>query len=230
MPHSRIAFALATLAFVGVSSAAFAQDSTNSTTNAPATSEHGETNDLGSISMQYETLMNGTALPIDASVALRNTTFGDEQVTYVMFSFNTSGTPLVAKFDSLATANGTDIAVTKKASLPNEEHWFADIHDLPKETPVLMRGTLDATDRGLYRVSAVVVVFNYRWEPLKLANGSTASLYSFTQVGVNKESLAQPLEPASTGATSRHIPAAGALAGVGLAASVALVARRRVKR
>ncbi|HVL49776.1 MAG TPA: hypothetical protein VM889_14560 [Candidatus Thermoplasmatota archaeon] len=217
-PLSRIALPAALVALVLASAlpTALAQD--------PSVSRewHGQDTEFGRIRMPYQAEMQGEPIPIEARIVLQ-THYTDQDGTYFLFAWDVSRQPFDVRFDKLMTASGSDIKVLKTESGDGQEKWFVDIKNMPPPgTEIVMKGTLGATTKGLFPAGALVVPFNYRWEPIDMSNGVPATLYAFTQVGVNEETRSVGWSFPLAKIPGFEIPLAAAAIGVALVA-----ARRR---
>ena len=180
---------------------------------------HGEANEFGKICMRFQDSMMGAAIPTEARITL-NHLYEDRDAAYFLVMFAAEGTPLKVS-DVALTVDGEPIPIYKSEG---ETKLFIDIQDMPPAgKTMVLSGTVDSCDRGLYQIGALIQPFNYRWQKLVMANGEQADLFGFTQIGVNEASCKGGLP----GLPKVDAPAGGLLASIAALGAVAYALRRR---
>lgn len=189
--------------------------------------------DFGTIKMESRRDIRGEPIDVTAQIYL-NTGYGNQGARWVMFSVrNTTDdgpSPITIGLNKFSTSSGDVVTTRVEQVKPSELNLWVDVLDLPLNMPISLDLRVGATERGAYSVETLVLAFDRGYAPVQDAYGNDASLFSFTLLGVNKEtaSTAGDVDTLSEG---NKLPAPGLLAVLGVMASVAaiVVLRRRAK-
>jgi hypothetical protein len=236
LAHATAALLLLLLAATG----AAAQDTTDTATDSatPAAADPSactqpgknvQCNGFGSITMDSQATIKGEPATLTIDIWL-NSNMADQGARWILFSVrnNTSdGSPIAISLDKFATPNGDVVTTRVDHDKANEIDLWVDVLDTPVQTPITIQVQVGSSERGAYRLEALVLAFDRGYETLKGSDGTEASLFSSTLLGVNKETGA--LANAGGGSLLQGKKTPGLLVPgvVALLACAAVVARRR---
>lgn len=184
-PRTRLlAAALAACALLVLAPTAQAQD----TCNSPGM--NGQCTEFGSIAMESQRDIRGS--PIDLSVGFTlNTVYSDQGSRWLLVSVRnveTDGSnPVTIELVRFASAYGDILTTRVEHPSPNELNLWAETLDTPVGTPITLDLRVGSTERGAYRLETLVMAFDRGYAPVTDSAGNDASLFSFTLLGVNKE-------------------------------------------
>lgn len=198
------AFVLALLGLMmAVPFSAVAQEPTETTpteTTPPPSSSgcdspgtNSQCNGFGSIRMISQVEIRGTPVDIEVSITL-NTLFPERNARWILFSMRNltseGESPVMIGLRGFSTPHG-DIAATRtEQTKPSELNLWVDVLDLPVNTPITLKATIGARERGAYVLEMLVMPFDRGYTPISDSSNAPQSLYSFTLLGVNKETNA----------------------------------------
>lgn len=190
---------------------------------------NGQCTAFGSISMESQRDIRGD--PIDVSIPINlNTAYGDQGTRWLLFSVRNvtsdGSNPVTIELVRFATASGDIVTTRVEHPTPNELNLWVDILDTPVQMPITLDVRVGSTERGAFRLETLVMAFDRGYAPVKDSGGNDASLFSFTLLGVNKETAAMQVDGGSI-SDGHKLPGLGLIPmAVALCAAV-LLARRR---
>ena len=201
------------------------------TPGAVAQDWQGQDSEFGSIRAPYTATMEGSRLPIEARVVLREN-YQEKDSRFFMFAFTVENTPLDVRFDNLVRMDtGEELpCYQREGTATTAIKCFVDLRDMPAAgTEIRMTGTVGSKRTGMFQVGAMVVPFTYTWTRVQMSNGLNAELYAGTQLNVAKATGGGSFGGSGNGALAK-VPDVGVM-GVAAAAAVAvgIVAMRRRK-
>ncbi|MHB8633737.1 MAG: hypothetical protein ACYDBQ_07215 [Thermoplasmatota archaeon] len=186
---------------------------------------------FGTISMPTQVDIRGQAVQVTAQITL-TTNYGSQGARWLLFSIrnNTSPgpSPISLSLVQLATATGPLTVTRVQHDSPSQIDLWVDVLDTPVGTPISLTVQVGASDRGAFRLETLVMAFDRGYASLQQADGTPASLFSFTELGVNQESSTVGT-PASGGSIfqGHKTPFLGEAAVIAVIGLAALVGRRR---
>ncbi|HET6403562.1 MAG TPA: hypothetical protein VFH78_02850 [Candidatus Thermoplasmatota archaeon] len=148
----------------------------------------GQDSEFGSIRSPYTAAMDGSRVPIEARIVLREN-YEEKESRFFMFAFTVENTPLDIQFDNIVRmdTNQELPCYQRQGDSRSAIKCFVDLKDMPEEgTEIRMYGTVGSTKNGLFQVGAMVVPFTYTWMRVQMSNGLNAELYAGTQMNVQK--------------------------------------------
>ncbi|MEA3203358.1 MAG: hypothetical protein QOI63_1033 [Thermoplasmata archaeon] len=143
---------------------------------------------FGSIAMDTQRDIKGDPVDLTASVWL-NTNYADHGTRWILFSIRnvtSEGSPIAISLLKFATPSGEVVTTRVDHDKPNEVDLWVDILDTPVNTPITIDVQVGSSERGAYRLEALVLAFDRGYETVKV-DGGEASLFASTLLGVNKE-------------------------------------------
>ncbi len=187
-------------------------------------------NEFGSIMMENQRDIRGEPILINVT-AILHTVHLDADARWIMFSVRHSpedgSSPISIAPLSFTSPFGDIITSSVDQATPSEVNFWVHVIDVPLDTPTTIEVLVGASERGAFRLEALVMAFDRAYEPIKGADGTDQSLFSFTLLGVNGET--KRTATASTGEDKFRAPGPGAALTFGaLLAIAALVTRRRL--
>ncbi|HUR62216.1 MAG TPA: hypothetical protein VM286_07640 [Candidatus Thermoplasmatota archaeon] len=190
-------------------------------------------NAFGSISMDTQRDIKGDPITETVSIWL-NTNMQDQGARWLLFSVrnNTAdgSNPVEIALVRFSTPNGDMVTTRVDRPGANEIDLWVDVLDTPAQTPITIEVQVGSSERGAYRLEALVLAFDRGYETLKDASGAEASLFASTLLGVNKES--GKLAGAGGGSLlqgkkTATLAVPGFVAALSIALAVTLAVRRR---
>lgn len=146
--------------------------------------------EFGAIKMQSRGDVKGEPLDIAATIIL-NTGYADQGARWVMFSARNvtedTDSPVTIAVTRFGTDNGDIVTTRVQQDKASEVDLWVDVLDLPVGVPITLAMHIGVTERGAYSLEVLVLAFDRGYAPVKDAYGNDASLFSFTLLGVNKE-------------------------------------------
>lgn len=208
--------------------AAGAQSSSSQSMSCEQEGKNTQCNDLGSIAMDTQREIRGEPIKVEIDATIDDT-LAERGARYVMFSVRHDGSdsPVSLSLEKFSTRQGTIFTERIDHDIPNEINIWAHVADIPEGEPIKIVLNVGASDRGAFRLETLVMPFDRGYEPVRGRGGAEVTLFSFTMLGVNKES-----SDVSKGASSSIVdrvrtPGLGSAALLsGLLAAAAVAARR----
>lgn len=206
---------------------------------APANAQSGCTepeknmqcSEMGTIKMDAQRDIRGDPVDIGVEVTL-NTNYADHGARWFMFSVREAQAdgayPITVALTHFATDGGDIVTTRVEHTTPHELNLWVDGLDLPVGQTIHLNVNVGCTDRGAFRLETLVMAFDRGYAPVVDSSGAEASLFSYTLLGVNKETSAVSADGGSI-STGHKLPALDApLLTLGLLAAVVVV-RRHVR-
>lgn len=195
------------------------------------TGKNVQCTEFGTISMDSQRDIRGQPIDVTASVTL-HTAYADRGARWVMFSVRNvtdDGTnPVTISLTRFATDAGDVVTTRIEHEKTNELNLWVDVLDTPVGSPITLAMQVGATERGAYRLETLVMAFDRGYAPIKDSAGNDASLFSFTLLGVNKETAKSV--PAGSGSVLQgyKMPGFGVAPTLGVlaVATIALLRKR----
>ncbi|MFA5945095.1 MAG: hypothetical protein WC876_11595 [Candidatus Thermoplasmatota archaeon] len=190
---------------------------------------NGQCTEFGSIAMEGQRDIRGD--PIDVSVAITlNTAYEDQGARWLLFSARNveqdGSNPVTLELTGFSSAYGDIVTTRVEHATANELDLWVDILDTPVGTPITLDLKVGATERGAFRLETLVMAFDRGYAPIQDSNGNDASLFSFSLLGVNKETPGVDADGGSL-VDGKKLPALGLVPlAASLAVAVALLRRR----
>ncbi len=185
---------------------------------------------FGSIRMDSHRQVRGETVELTATVVL-DTAYIDRNARWIMFSarnFTTDGpSPVTIQVERLASAFGDLVTTRVEQPKPSQINLWIDVLDIPLGTPISWTMQVGSTERGAFQLEALVMAFDRSYEPMIDAHGTEASLFSFTMLGVNKETGAIPGGGKTSILDGHKVPAPPVLSTLIALAAATLILRRR---
>ncbi|HUR25070.1 MAG TPA: hypothetical protein VM327_03530 [Candidatus Thermoplasmatota archaeon] len=156
----------------------------------PGDFHNGQENDFGSIAMEPYLSTSDAALPIEASIVLRDLE-ALRSAADVLFAFNVKGDAVRAEIEALQTKDGK--ALTPVATGTVDHGRQPQVHFLPQDLLALAEdGRIDLVLKGHVgpvadsqsHVGGLVIAFDDGWGTVRSGDGP-AQLYGFTLVSVD---------------------------------------------
>lgn len=217
-----IGFALALVALVAASPAS-AQD------GCAGAGRNGQCTDFGTISMDSQRDIRGQTIRVDIPIYL-NTGYADQGTRWLLFSVRNvtsdGSNPVTIELTRFATASGNIVTTRVEHPSANELNLWVDILDTPVQIPISLDVRVGSTERGAFRLEALVMAFDRGYTPVREANGAEASLFSFSLLGVNKETAKVNADGGSL-FDGNKLPAPPLAAVLGALGAALVLARRR---
>jgi hypothetical protein len=185
---------------------------------------------FGRISMESQRDIRGDPIDVAAAITL-DTAYADQGARWLLFSVRNveadGSNPVTIELDHFTSPYGDIVTTRVDHATANELDLWVDILDTPVGAPIDLAVHVGATERGAFRLETLVMAFDRGYEPLKDSAGNDASLFSFTLLGVNKETGAVNPDGGSL-AEGKKLPALGAVPLLSAVALLAVLARRRL--
>jgi hypothetical protein len=140
--------------------------------------------------------------------------------------------PVVVQVLNFSAPAG-DVQVTRREiRSPSETDLWVDVLDVPVGQPMNLSVQVGSSQRGAYRLEALVLPFDKDYHVIHDSTGAEASLFAFTFLGVNKETggttgTGLPFTSGSVGKSLPGMEAGMAAAALGGASLLAWHGRRR---
>lgn len=146
--------------------------------------------EFGAITMDSQRDIRGDPIDLTATITL-NTAYGDHAARWLLFSVRNvtsdGSNPVTITLVRFGTSAGEIVTTRAEHPSANELNLWVDTLDAPVGTPITLDMKIGSTDRGAYRLETLVMAFDRGYAPVKDSSGNDASLFSFTLLGVNKE-------------------------------------------
>ncbi len=188
--------------------------------------------EFGSITMDSQRDIRGDPIDLTATITL-NTAFGDHAARWLLFSVRNvtddGSNPVTISLTHFSTYAGDVVTTRVEHPSANELNLWVDTLDAPVGTPITLDMKIGSTDRGAYRLEVLVMAFDRGYAPVQDSSGADASLFSFTLLGVNKETSGVTADGGGSLLDGHKMPgmeAGAALVAITLVAAV-LVRRRQ---
>lgn len=186
---------------------------------------------FGTIKMESRRDIRGDPIDVTAQIHL-DTGYANQGARWVMFSVRNQTddgpSPISIGLTKFSTASGDVVTTRVEQVKPSELNLWVDVLDLPVDKTISLELKVGSSERGAFSLETLVLAFDRGYAPVQDAYGNDASLFSFTLLGVNKEtpSAAGDVDTLSDG---KKLPAPGLIAVLGVLAIVAsiVVIRRR---
>ncbi len=222
-PALALAAALGACALLAFAPVAQAQDGCS------AAGMNGQCTEFGSIAMESQRDIRGSAIDLSTTFTL-NTVYADQGARWLLVSVRNvesdGSNPVTIEVVRLGSQYGDLLTTRVEQPGPNEVNLWAETLDTPVGTPITLELRVGATERGAFRIETLVMAFDRGYAPVKDAAGNDASLFSYTLLGVNKETGAAGDGDGSL-LRGNKVPGLGAGTLVGALAAVAFLSRRR---
>ena len=184
---------------------------------------------FGRISMESQRDIRGDPIDVAASITL-DTAYADQGARWLLFSVRNveadGSNPVTIELDHFTSPSGDIVTTRVEHATANELDLWVDILDTPVGVPIDLALHVGSTERGAFRLETLVMAFDRGYAPIQDSAGNDASLFSFTLLGVNKETGAVNPDGGSI-ADGKKLPALGAVPLLSAVALLALLARRR---
>jgi hypothetical protein len=184
---------------------------------------------FGRISMESQRDIRGDAIDVAAAITL-DTAYADQGARWLLFSVRNveadGSNPVTIELDHFTSPYGDIVTTRVEHATANELDLWVDILDMPVGAPIDLALHVGATERGAFRLETLVMAFDRGYAPIKDAAGNDASLFSFTLLGVNKETGAVNPDGGSI-TEGKKLPALGAVPLLSAVALLAVLSRRR---
>lgn len=221
--------ALASAALVGAASA-------QTSPVEPVCAEKGKNvqcTEFGSISMDAQHDIRGEPITVTADINL-DTGYAHQGARWVMFSIRNvtddGNSPVTIDVKGFSTPNG-DIIVTRTDQVKaSEVNLWVDVLDLPIGKPISLELRVGATERGAFALETLVLAFDRGYAPISDQDGNDASLFSFTLLGVNKETKSTAGDDVDSLADGRKLPSIGIVTSLVVLTFALAVMLRRQRR
>jgi hypothetical protein len=221
-PGFSFLWVVAVVSLLGLAAPALAQSQSGGESSEDCTGGgvNGECNAFGKIAMQNREEVRGEPVDVNTTVTL-NTSYEDRGARWVMFSVRNvtadGDSPVSIRLNSFATDEGEVVTTRVVHEEPNELNLWVDVLDLPVHKEIEIDVTVGVTDEGAYAFETLVLAFDRGYDPVQMANGDKASLFSYTLLGVNEATEPIGSSTSSDGALGvlSEIPAPSALATLG---------------
>jgi hypothetical protein len=167
---------------------------TDTATAAPASpcSQPGKTiqcNAFGSIAMDTQRDIRGDPVDLTATIWL-NTNYAPQGARWILFSVRNvtsdGASPVAISLVRFATASGEVVTTRVDHTQPNEVDLWVDVLDTPVNTTITLDFQVGSSERGAYRLEALVLAFDRGYATIQV-NGGQASLFASTLLGVNQQ-------------------------------------------
>lgn len=146
-------------------------------------------NDFGVIRMDSRTDVRGKPVNVVTDITL-DTAYQENGARWLMFSVRhipeSGSSPVTISLVRFETPHGEIITTEVERNGPNEINLWVDVLDTPVDIPIQLEVEVGATERGAFSLETLVLAFDRGYEPI-VDGGEEASLFSFTLLGVNKE-------------------------------------------
>ncbi len=146
--------------------------------------------EFGAITMDSQRDIRGEAIDLTATITL-NTAYSDQSARWLLFSVRNvtddGSNPVTITLKKFSSYAGDIVTTRVEHPSANELNLWVDTLDTPVGTPITLGMKIGSTDRGAYRLETLVMAFDRGYAPIKDSSGNDASLFSFTLLGVNKE-------------------------------------------
>lgn len=184
---------------------------------------------FGNIAMDSQRDIRGS--PIDVGVAIfLHTGYEDQGARWLLFSVRNveqdGSNPVTVKLTKFASPHGDIVTTRVEDAKANELNLWVDILDTPVGVPIDLGVRVGATERGAFTLEALVMAFDRGYAPIQDSSGNDASLFSFTLLGVNKETANVNSDGGSL-LDGNKVPALGFVPLLAILAGLVVVARRR---
>jgi hypothetical protein len=147
-------------------------------------------NELGTIAMPTQVEIRGQPVTLTTHATLYNN-YMDMGARYIMFSIRhdagAGSSPVSLDLKKFQTVYGPIFTERIDHDRPNEINLWAHVSDVPTNAEITLEYEVHATDRGAFRLETLVMPFDRGYEPLADAGGEDITMFSFSLVGVNKE-------------------------------------------
>lgn len=185
--------------------------------------------EFGSLKMENQRDIRGDPITMTITAQI-NQTYETSGARWVLFSVRHvpegSSSPISLALSGFTSSFGNVYITSVEQDVPHEINVWVHVVDVPLGTPLALDVLVGASDRGAFRLEALAMPFDRGYEPIADVNGTDHILYSFSLIGVNKESSI--VETSSGGPSGgRAIPMAGPMATLVALAALAGVLRRR---
>jgi hypothetical protein len=185
---------------------------------------------FGTVSMESQRDIRGD--PIDVSIPIElSTAYADQGTRWLLFSVRNvtsdGSNPVTIQLTKFSTDSGDVVTTRVEQRTPNELNLWVDILDTPVQKPITLDVQVGSTERGAFRLETLVMAFDRGYSPIKDSDGNDASLFSFTLLGVNKETGGMQVNGGSL-SDGHKLPGLEALPILAALGAAAVLARRRV--
>ncbi|HVL88388.1 MAG TPA: hypothetical protein VM681_10370 [Candidatus Thermoplasmatota archaeon] len=148
-------------------------------------------NQFGTIAMESQRDVRGAPIDLVVSVTL-HTSFSDRDTRWLLFSVRNvtddGGSPVSLAVTRFATSSGPVVTTKVDHERPNEANLWVHVLDAPVGAPIEIGLRVGVSERGAFRLETLVMAFDRGYTPVRQDDGSEASLFSFTLLGVNQAS------------------------------------------
>lgn len=190
---------------------------------------NGQCTEFGTISMDSQRDIRGQTISVDIPIYL-NTGYADQGTRWLLFSVRNvtsdGSNPVTIELTRFATASGNIVTTRVEHPSANELNLWVDILDTPVQIPISLDVRVGSTERGAFRLEALVMAFDRGYTPVRESSGAEASLFSFSLLGVNKETAKVNADGGSL-FDGNKLPAPPLAAVLVALAAAALLVRRR---
>jgi hypothetical protein len=189
--------------------------------------EQGPSNTFGRVMMPPHPEFTGRAVEIEARIVLHNGS-GARDPAHLMLAFNVHTDTVLLTFVGVETEDGRSIRLAqdqREADVLQPKVFVAGQDLPPAGQPIVLRATVEATNDGRHHVGAMAIAFDEDWMKMTTANGYSAEVYWFSELGshgVSPGGLAPPFE-----GSGNVVPWAGPAMAVTVGCAVALWRRSR---
>jgi len=147
-------------------------------------------NAFGTIKTANQADVRGEAVSMTITTTLHRS-YMEEGARYILFSVRHApefeSSPVSLSLQGFSTPSG-DVVVDKvDQPTDNEINIWVHVIDLPVGTPIALDVLVGADQRGAFRLETLVMPFDRGYESVSDSAGNEISLYTFSMLGVNKE-------------------------------------------
>lgn len=187
-------------------------------------------NEFGTIAMDTQREVRGDPIVLNVTTVVRDD-HADEGARYVMFSVRHDArggsSPISLELLKFESPHGPIFTERIEDERPNEINIWAHVADIPENVPIDLQVKVGASDRGAFQVETLVMPFDRGYDGLQDRQGEQVNVFSYTTVGVNKETASVGDKGGSFMDNVRTPGFAAAHALVALAGLLAVAAWRR---
>lgn len=190
---------------------------------------NGQCTEFGTISMDSQRDIRGQPINVEIPIYL-NTGYADQGTRWLLFSVRNvtadGSNPVTIELTRFATASGNIVTTRVEHPTANELNLWVDILDTPVQIPISLDVRVGSTERGAFRLETLVMAFDRGYTPVHESSGAEASLFSFSLLGVNKETANVHADGGSL-FDGNKLPAPPLAAILGALGAALVLARRR---
>lgn len=187
--------------------------------------------EFGRIAMESQRDIRGSAIDVRSDVYL-NTAYEDQGARWLLFSIRNveadGSNPVTLELKGFSSSYGEVVTTRVDRAGANEIDLWVDVLDTPVGTDIHLDVSVGSTERGAFRLETLVMAFDRGYAPIQASDGSEASLFSFTLLGVNDETGEVDTDGGSL-SDGKKLPGPGLVPIVAALAVAAVLVGRRLK-